>query len=25
MENVPKWHSNWLGGDYLKQAREELT
>jgi len=25
MENQPKWHSNWLGGDFLKQAREELS
>jgi transketolase len=24
MENKPKWHSNWLGGEELKQAREEL-
>ena len=25
MENVPKWHSTWLGGDWLSQAREELS
>ena len=25
MENVPKWHSTWLGGDWLTQAREELS
>lgn len=25
MEGQPKWHSNWLGGDFLKQAREELA
>jgi len=24
MEGQPKWHSNWLGGDFLKQALEEL-
>ena len=25
MEGQPKWHSNWLGGDFLKQALEELS
>lgn len=25
MEGQPKWHSNWLGGDFLKQALEELA
>jgi len=25
MENQPKWHSNWLGGDLEKQALEELA
>lgn len=25
MENSPKWHSNWLGGDFEKKAMEELT
>lgn len=25
MENKPKWHSNWLGGDNLKNALEELS
>jgi transketolase len=25
MEGQPKWHSNWLGGDLLKQALEELA
>lgn len=25
MENIPKWHSNWLGGDLEKQALEELS
>lgn len=25
MENQPKWHSNWLGGDLEKQALEELS
>lgn len=25
MEGKPKWHSNWLGGDFLKQALEELA
>ena len=24
MENSPKWHSNWLGGDLEQQAMEEL-
>ena len=24
MENVPKWHSNWLAGDLETQAFEEL-
>jgi len=24
MEDVPKWHSTWLGGDNLKKAMEEL-
>ena len=24
MENKPKWHSTWLGGDYLEKALEEL-
>jgi transketolase len=24
MENIPKWHSNWLGGDLEKQALQEL-
>ena len=24
MENKPKWHSTWLGGDFLKQALQEL-
>ena len=24
MENKPKWHSTWLGGDFLKLALEEL-
>ena len=25
MEGQPKWHSNWLGGDFLKQALGELS
>lgn len=25
MENQPKWHSNWLGGEMLEKARQELT
>jgi transketolase len=25
MENSPKWHSNWLGGDFERQALEELS
>jgi transketolase len=25
MENQPKWHSNWLGGELEKQALEELS
>lgn len=25
MENQPKWHSNWLGGEMLEKARKELT
>jgi transketolase len=25
MENSPKWHSNWLAGDFEKIALEELT
>jgi transketolase len=25
MENSPKWHSNWLGGDLERQALEELA
>lgn len=25
MENKPKWHSNWLGGELEKQAFEELS
>lgn len=25
MENDPKWHSNWLGGELEAQALEELT
>jgi len=25
MENQPKWHSNWLGGEMLAKAREELS
>ena len=25
MENSPKWHSNWLGGDLERQALEELS
>ncbi len=25
MENQPKWHSNWLGGEMLQKARQELT
>jgi len=25
MENDPKWHSNWLGGDLEAQALEELS
>ena len=25
MENKPKWHSNWLGGELEKQAIEELS
>ena len=24
MEGSPKWHSNWLGGDFEKKAMEEL-
>lgn len=25
MENSPKWHSNWLGGELERQALEELS
>jgi transketolase len=25
MENSPKWHSNWLGGDFERKALEELS
>lgn len=25
MENQPKWHSNWLGGEMLEKARQELS
>jgi len=25
MENSPKWHSNWLGGDFEQKALEELA
>ena len=25
MEGKPQWHSNWLGGDFEKQALEELS
>lgn len=25
MENEPKWHSNWLGGELLDKAMEELA